>query len=202
MGRVKQPWPLFALKCLLVLALLVASGAWLSGRYRFGVVANVPCLPARLYLYRLTTEELSRGEQVVFKTDWRTSPHFKEGSTFVKLVKCLADDEVEIDDSCHVQCTGPDGGPIYESELEPGVLEIMGKSCSELAARYPIPPGSYFVVGTLPHAFDSRYWGLLNQDQVVGKVVWVLSGYDPESQEKDVERLRRIAKEKPLRENR
>ena len=144
-----QPWPVFALKCLVVLGLLVTVGIWFGSRYRLGVVANIPCLPAKLYLYRLTSGELGRGDQVVFKTDLRTFPHFQAGATFVKLVECMPGDEVEIDASCHVRCTGPDG-PVYESELEGGVLKILGRSCRDFASRYLIPPAHYFVVGTLP----------------------------------------------------
>lgn len=187
MSRKKQPWPLFTLKCLLALALMVFAGHLIGSRYRLGVVANIPCLPASLYLYSLTPGELNRGDQVAFKTDSRMSPHFQAGTSFIKLVQCVAGDEVEIDNTCHVRCLGPEG-PVYESRLEDDILQKLGRSCRDFSTNYRIPPGRYFVVGTLSHSFDSRYWGLVNRDQVVGKVVAVLKGYDPKDREKEIKR--------------
>jgi conjugal transfer pilin signal peptidase TrbI len=33
-----------------------------------------------------------------------------------------------------------------------------------------VPPSQLFMVGTLPHSFDSRYWGFLPQNSVTGSV--------------------------------
>lgn len=171
-----------------MLLLLLGAGIWIGSNYRLGVVANIPCLPARLYLYRLTSEEPVRGDQVVFQTDGRTFPQFQVGAIFVKQVEGLPGDEVEITAAGQVRITGSHGS-VFESALEDEVLQILRRQRSEFAARYRIPPGHYFVVGTLPHTFDSRYWGLVRREQVRGKVVWVLSGYGPKDWEKDVARL-------------
>jgi conjugal transfer pilin signal peptidase TrbI len=172
-----------------VLVLLLTVGTWIGSRFRLGVVANIPCLPAKLYLYRLTSEEPVRGDQVVFRTDVRTLPQFQVGAVFVKQVEGLPGDEVEINTAGRVRITGSHGF-VFESALEDGVLQILGRQRNDFTTRYRIPPGHYFVVGTLPHTFDSRYWGLVHRDQLMGKVVWVLSGYDPEDREKDIARLR------------
>lgn len=191
--RIKS-WPLFTIKGLLLVALIVAAELLIGSRYHIALVANIPCLPARMYLYRFTSsEEFDRGDQVVFKTDLRHFPRFPVGTRFLKSVQCLPGEEVNIDSACHVRCTGPDG-PVYDANLESGVLQILGRSCNESAARYKIPPGNYFVVGTYPHSYDSRYWGLVKPEQVVGKVVWVLWGYDSKDREKDIELLKAAGK--------
>ena len=194
MGRVKQPWPLFGLKCFLALTLMVFAGYLIGSRYRLGVVAGIPCLPASLYLYSLTPGEMIRGDQVVFKTDLRIEPQFPAGTTFIKLVQCLPGDEVEIDNTCHVRCLGPEG-PVYQSRLEDDILQKLGRSCREFSTNYRIPPDRYFVVGTLSHSFDSRYWGLVNRDQVLGKVVATLKGYDPKDREKEIKRWKEKVKQ-------
>lgn len=171
-----------------MLSLLLAVGTWIGSRYRLGVVANIPCLPARLYLYRLTSEELVRGDQAVFQTDGRTLPQFRVGAIFVKQVEGVPGDEVDIDASGRVRITGAHGF-VFESALEDGVLQILGRKRGDFVTRYQIPPGHYFVVGTLPHTFDSRYWGLVRREQLRGKVLWVLSGYDPRDREKEIARL-------------
>jgi len=187
-GR-RQTWIGFGIKSIVMLALLFSTMAWFRNHYRIGLVGGIPCLPARMYLYRLTSAmEVGRGDQVVFKTDTRTAPRFPVGAHFVKLLQCLPGDEVEVDQACHVRCTGPDG-PFYESELESGVLKILGKSCGDFAAKYRIPPGNFFVVGTYPHSYDSRYWGLVHSEQVLGKVVWSLWGYDSKTRDKEVAEL-------------
>lgn len=193
-NRIKS-WPIFTLKGLLLVTLIIAAEILIGSRYHIALVANIPCLPARMYLYRLTSSEgFHRGDQVVFKTDMRHFPRFPVDTRFLKDVQCLPGEEVEIDSGCHVHCTGPDG-PVYDAELESGVLKLLGRSCNDLASRYKIPPDNYFVVGTFPHSYDSRYWGLVKPDQVVGKVVWVLWGYDSKDREKDLELLKGATKE-------
>ncbi|MEW6657365.1 MAG: S26 family signal peptidase [Thermodesulfobacteriota bacterium] len=194
MNKRNQFWLLFAAKGLLVVTLIIAAEMWIASRYHIGLVANIPCLPARMYLYRFTSsEQFGRGDQMVFKTDSRHFPRFQVGTRFLKTVQCLPGEEVDIDSACHVRCTGPDG-PVYDSKLEDGVLQILGRSCTELASRYRIPPDNYFVVGTFPHSYDSRYWGLVKPEQVVGKVVWVLWGYDSKDREKDLAMLKAAGK--------
>jgi signal peptidase I len=37
-----------------------------------------------------------------------------------------------------------------------------------------IPPGKYFMIGDNPLSYDSRYWGFIDKNQIVGKVIFGL----------------------------
>lgn len=188
--RPQKFWLKFRIKALILVAVIIVAELLIGSRYHLALVANIPCLPARMYLYRFTTSEepFRRGEQVVFKTDSRHFPRFALGTRFLKEVRCLPGEEVDIDSSCHVQCTGQDG-PVYQAELEPEVVQLLHRSCEDFAVKRRIPPGHYFVVGTYPHSWDSRYWGLVKPEEVIGKVVWVMWGYDSNDREKELKIL-------------
>jgi type IV secretory pathway protease TraF len=37
-----------------------------------------------------------------------------------------------------------------------------------------VPPGALFVLGSHPQSFDSRYWGLVEPSEILGRVVPLL----------------------------
>lgn len=161
----RQPWPVFAAQCLLVLAVIVVGGRWLLAHYSLALASGKPCLPGRLYLVEKGGRPVRHG-LVAFFTDGRQRP-YKPGQKFVKLVVGLPGDLVEISGACQGSVTSPDGA--YTFALEEEVLNLLGRDCRDFAASYEIPPGAYFVVGTLPGSYDSRYWGLVLPDQVIGR---------------------------------
>ena len=76
----KKFWMKFGIKSLLVVILIIAAEMLIASRYHIALVANIPCLPARMYLYRFTSSEnFHRGDQLVFKTDERHYPRFPVG---------------------------------------------------------------------------------------------------------------------------
>lgn len=169
--RARKPWPVFIAQCLLFLGLAYGLGWWFSVRYEIGIAQGKPCLPGRLYMIERRVDgrlpEFKRGDLIVFRTDRRTMPWYQPGTRFVKVVRGVPGDRVVIDGSGKVQITGPDYR--FKSALEPQVVELLGRKPGDLAADYPIPERGYFAMGTLPDSYDSRYWGLVQPDQIVGK---------------------------------
>lgn len=174
--RVKRPWPVFAGQCLAVLAVAYTLGWWFSNLYEFGIAQGKPCMPGRFYFIERRVEgrlppEFHRGDLIVFRTDERTAPYYQPGTRFVKLVRGVPGDRVVIDDSGQVQITGPDYR--FETALEPQVVALLGKKTGDWAVDYSIPDDAFFAMGTLADSYDSRYWGLVKLDQVVGKGLFV-----------------------------
>jgi conjugal transfer pilin signal peptidase TrbI len=168
-------------ECLAILAVAYTLGWWFSNLYEFGVAQGKPCMVGRYYfIERLVPgrlpPEFHRGDLIVFRTDKRTAPYYKPGTRFIKLVRGVPGDRVVIDDSGKVLITGPDYR--FETALEPQVVALLvqGKAVKgkgDFAADYTVPPDNYFVMGTLPDSYDSRYWGLVKLNQVVGKGLFV-----------------------------
>jgi len=179
--RARKPWPLFTAQCLGILAVAYVLGWWFSNLYEFGIAQGKPCMPGRFYFIERRVQgrmppEFERGDLIVFRTDKRTMLYYQPGTRFVKVVRGVSGDHVRIDAGGNLAITGKDYH--YESTLEPQVVELLGKATGEGMAAftvdYSIPEGSYFAMGTLKDSYDSRYWGLVRPDQVVGKglAVW------------------------------
>lgn len=137
-------------------------------RYTIAIAGGKPCLPGRFFLVDKHQRQAPRGALLAFRTDSRTKI-YEPGTRFVKLVRGVEGDEVLIDNQGNMSIAGPDGA--YKDALEPQVMVLLRKRPSDYAVRYRIPPGHYFVMGTLPDSYDSRYWGLVGPEQVVGKAV-------------------------------
>jgi signal peptidase I len=46
--------------------------------------------------------------------------------------------------------------------------------------RYQVPPGEYLLVGdNRDNSFDSRFWGTVKEDQIVGRSTHVVASFDP-----------------------
>jgi signal peptidase I len=171
-GRLVTPrksWPVFSGKCLLALTVMIAGWWWFSSRYALGIAAGQPCMHGEVYLIRRQAPgeaKFKHGDLIEFRTDRRPAP-YPPGSKFLKLVRGTPGDRVSIDPAGKVHITGQDYH--FESALEPRVVKLLHKKYRDLAGQYTIPPGSYFVMGTLPGSYDSRYWGLVEQHQIIGK---------------------------------
>src|SRR5690348_16111178 len=95
-----------------------------------------------------------RGDVIVFHNPTNTSVDF------IKRVIGVPGDTVQIDDA-HVTINGVQLN-------EPYISSPIGR----VANAWKIPPGRYFVLGdNRPVSDDSRYWGCVPQDYIVGKAV-------------------------------
>lgn len=168
----RKPWAVFGLQCLVVLGVILLGGKWLLAHYSLGLVpGDIPrCLPGRLYLIAKGQLPQRRLDLVAFTTTEQQRP-YPVGRRFVKIVAGLPGDRVEIDANCRGALYGPDYA--YSFALEAPVLRRLGRECRDFQASYVIPEAYFFVMGTLPDSFDSRYWGLVAAAQVVGRA-WEL----------------------------
>ncbi len=171
------------------MVLILGGGWWVSTRYKIGIVEGQHCLAGKVYVIERQidgrSQEFQRGDVIVFRTDRRTMPWYQPGTTFVKLVRGVAGDRVQIDAAGRVQITGKDYH--FESALEPQTVQSLikqqregtaagksGQAPVDFTADYHLPFGEYFVMGTLPYSFDSRYWGPVMLQQIIGKGLVVL----------------------------
>jgi signal peptidase I len=134
----------------------------------------------------LPYRELERGDIIVFKFPFQDHPHF------VKRVIGLPGDHLKIVDqqvyvngkplnepyAVHDPASGygdplnynfpPVGNQMYMSSLQPEWARDIHKYIQ--GDELVVPPGRYFAMGdNRDHSLDSRYWGFVDRDAIMGR---------------------------------
>ena len=133
----------------------------------------------------LPYRDLQRGDIIVFKFPYQDHPHF------VKRVIGLPGDRLKVVDQqvyidgqplnepyvVHDSSFGNDplnysfppvGNQIFLSPVQPEWAHELGKYV--VGDEIVVPPGKYFAMGdTRDHSLDSRYWGFVDRDAIMGR---------------------------------
>jgi conjugal transfer pilin signal peptidase TrbI len=134
---------------------------------RVPVLFNVtPSLPYRMAWMQHGEHPLQRGDLIVFAFDGEAQDHYPglRRQPFFKRVGGLPGDTVTVDER-----------KVYVNGQLVGLAKTHAHDRHPLAPIAPvvIPAGHYYVQGSSPDSFDSRYReaGLVRADQVLGVVV-------------------------------
>lgn len=161
----QESWQRFALKASLMLSVLFIAGAAFASRYRIGYDPQVlSCIPEfNVYLLDLKDRSLERGALFAFKAE-RMEPVWEEGTRMVKYLYGMPGDRVEIDRYERVFING--------ENVATGlfVAHKVGKRKKDFMGKGELAEDSYWFFGSSPTSFDSRYWGHVHSDQVIGRV--------------------------------
>ncbi len=144
------------------------------------------CLPYRVWLIEKGVMP-RRGEYVSFVG--RGIPHFADGVRWVKMITGMPGDRVEVqnvslDDpkEAETQTVEVNGMPVtlrvqgyvhlqnpHNVTLTYRVFEkdTKGRKMPVVQAQ-EIPAGKYFVIATSARTYDSRYWGLVDEKNILG----------------------------------
>lgn len=158
-----------------VFAALFLPSAWLgahalhatwSAQYRIGLdMQRVGCLPWQGYLIALQPYKptVARGDILMFSHDLEVfHRQFPGVKSVAKLVAGLPGDQVEVrDDQLFIN-------GVYWDRL--WLLGFLEQPAGAFDRAYVVPEGHYFMAGTAPGSYDSRYWGPITQAQVTGYV--------------------------------
>jgi conjugal transfer pilin signal peptidase TrbI len=144
---------------------MLGAFSYAGNRYRIGIDDQEKhCLPYKYYLIDQGDQAIPTEGYVAFLLDHRAEPFFKQGVKFIKQVKGQGGDRIQIKDG-KVSINGQ-----LAAELDPEVLEIVGKTTSEYDRDLILDKEAIWVMGTSKDSYDSRYWGPIMQAQVVGRV--------------------------------
>jgi len=105
--------------------------------------------------------QIKPGRLVAFETDDRMSPWYAPGTIFIKQVVAMPGDRVTVDTR----------GVEVNGHLQKGTQllpERLSKTLDDFARTEILGVREYWVLGTAPDSFDSRYWGPIHGSQVVG----------------------------------
>jgi signal peptidase I len=116
----------------------------------------------------------SRGEIVVFNTPSAAATKCGEGGTFVKRVIGLPGDTVREDDNGFIWIKSP-GAKEFVRLKEPYLSASRRLADSQhFGQKWTVPPGEYFMMGdNRPESCDSRVWGSVPRNDLIGTVFFV-----------------------------
>jgi conjugal transfer pilin signal peptidase TrbI len=149
-----------ALGVFFFVSVFVAYG-WMHTRYDFFYESKQEgCLPWSLYLAsKSRPEAIPLGSIVIFKAT-KMEPVIKNGTLIGKLVVGVAGDRIVVK-----------AGQLYVNEQSFGNLVLgsrkLGRPMTFWDRTYTLSPGELFVFGTEPRSWDSRYWGILKNEEVL-----------------------------------
>ena len=149
---------------------VISVGQSLTARYSIGIDDQKDlCLKGnhRLFLIDHWDRTFRKEDLIAFKADNRMTPFFSLETIFIKRVKGVEGDEVgQRGDILTVN--GQEVGEGFPLTNNPGVTQVIDHH------PFRVQPLTYWAMGDQPKSFDSRYWGVVYQQQVVGKA-YVLS---------------------------
>lgn len=103
------------------------------------------------------------GEIAVFRAQ-KSNPVFKEGQIVAKRIRAQAGDMVEINPQLEILVNG-----LKVAQGLPYLKEASADTIRRYIGKRTLREGEYWVMGDSPTSYDSRYWGVLHENQIIGK---------------------------------
>lgn len=162
----KEPWLTFAFKAVMALIILLYALYYLHNRYSIGIdEQKVRCLyPYKIFIIDKHSKLPIRNEIYAFKA-MGMEPYHKVGTVAVKQVVGVPGDIVKVTPSI----TTINGIPVGPGSSE--LADKLKKPAEFFSTEYALDEEEYFVMGWHPKSFDSRYWGSVYQDQLIGTAI-------------------------------
>ena len=163
--RKKESWTTFSGKAVVVLGVLVLLGMFIGARYRIvGDPQTIRCIPGyTVYLVDLQDRELVRGKLYMFRSK-NLAPIYAEGTKMLKYLRGMPGDFIEVRSNDQVFING------VASEAGLSLAEEkLGRPASSFHGKATLGADDYWFLGTSPLSFDSRYWGAVKRESIVGR---------------------------------
>ena len=126
------------------------------GKFIYNTSAS---LPQKVFWLNELDKTPERGEFIVFY--FKGSEYYPRDYRMIKQVVCLPGDMLEVDNRKRYYCNGVYIGTARDTDSK-------GKPVENFVWKGKIPEGNYFVMGVHPLSYDSRYWGFVEQKDIIG----------------------------------
>ncbi|MBB5348407.1 S26 family signal peptidase [Desulfoprunum benzoelyticum] len=150
------------LAVVILAALLV--GAWLPERI---IVSTSPSLEHRIFFLTRANSEIKLGDYLVFRhkdSDFVQKGLDPANDRMIKKVGCRPGNILSTDVERNYFC----GHKLLGVALK---KDSKGRSLPLFQFSGPVPEDSYFMVGTNPRSFDSKYFGFVHANDILYKAL-------------------------------
>lgn len=153
----------------LSLSAVTASAVYAAGtRWSIAIDSqeNLCLPPYRIWIIDKKNTTPVQGEVFAFSAQG-LAPVFEDGTTIVKVVEGMPGDQVNVT----IESTSINGRTVGEG-LQ--VATDLGVDPSRYVREGNVPDDRYWFFGRTLDSFDSRYWGSVAKQQIVGKAypIW------------------------------
>jgi len=148
----------------LVFLILYGLFGWFGHRFLLGHDnQNVLCLAGnhRWYLIDRQQRHLTPGDLVAYRSDAKMAPEIPLGTLVVKRVEATEGDAVDFEVR----------GLRIQGQMHPlryPHRERLKDRALPIGTRLMVPPGAVWVMGDHPRSFDSRYFGPIEDAEIIG----------------------------------
>lgn len=141
-----------------------------ASNYRivYDSIKGANCLPYSVFLVDLRDRVVERDEYIAF-VSMQMEPFYKNGTLAVKLAAGVPGDHITVNER-GVAVNGHHMGALLHLQ-EGEKLWRMGRRIGDVERDEQVPVGRLWMMGTNPRSYDSRYWGYIKNDQVIGRAI-------------------------------
>ena len=157
LSRGEKTWAIVVLAALL-------TGAWLPERI---IVSTSPSLEHRIFFLTKTKAAIKNGDYLVFKhrdTSFVRKGIDQDNDRLLKKVGCSSGEMLLVNTKKTFFCGSKELGTALD-------VDSKGRSLPVFDFTGVVPDNSYFMVGTNPRSFDSRYFGFIHADEILYKAL-------------------------------
>lgn len=161
----KYSWVNFSIKAAVVFTVMALAGMAFASRFLIvGDPQKVRCIPGyTVYLVDKKDTELERGQIYMFLSK-DLSPIYEEGTKMLKFLRAVPGDEIEIKENDQIFINGEVSA--WGLSL---AQEKLGQPSSNFYGKTRLKNDQYWFLGISPQSFDSRYWGAVKRENIIGR---------------------------------
>ncbi|MFK5949632.1 MAG: signal peptidase I [Methylococcales bacterium] len=156
-------------RMILNFGLMLIVGLYFTERFRISLPSSQhSCLNASFYLIDTYDKKLEKGGLVAFGFPQKNNPWYKENTPFIKIAAGTEGDHVAV---------SPTGYKINDNTVFLSIKYAMEKlklKKSDVTKAFVIPKNTFFGVGETYQSYDSRFWGVIPKEKIIGRAYAIL----------------------------
>ncbi len=162
----RMSWTSYWIKSVAVTIPIILAMWLFSLRFTIGIDPQqaTSIVGTRYFLIDHSDTNLIRGKLYAFRSP-NLNPFYSENTRFIKYLVAVPGDHIKVDTNNQIWINGLStpfmGLPYAQSKL--------GQDESKFQGEITLKDNQYWFLGDYNRSFDSRYWGSIGNDRIIGR---------------------------------